>query len=142
MSTKMNKHKGQVVQKTINKLGLKIKEVARQTKISRGTLYNYFKQPDLDNKVLLKLGRVLRYDFSVHFPELIPLKKEFEDEDGLEIYGERTTEELAEIQRKYYKILEKHNTLLKFLVQIAVDYELEDLKEKLSHFKKVQLKDE
>ena len=138
----MNKHKGKIVRKTINKLGIKIKEVANKSNISRGTLYNYFKEPDLDNKVLLKLGKVLRYDFSIHFPELIPLKEEIEQKNDLELYGERTTEELAEIQRKYYKLLEKHNTLLKFLIKIAVDYELDGLREELSHFKVLHLKDE
>lgn len=130
----MDKHKGRVVQKIINQLGLKIKEVARQMNISRGTLYNYFKQPDLDNKILLKLGRVLRYDFSIHFHELIPLKKEGEEKDGLEIFGKRTTEELSEIQRKYYKLLEKHSTLLKFLLKVSYEYELVGLKEEILKF--------
>ena len=69
------------------------------------------------------------------FPELIPLKGELEEKEGLEIYGKRTTEELAEIQRKYYKLLEKYTLLLNFLLRVAVDYDLKELREEVSNFK-------
>lgn len=135
MKKEIKKHRGKIVQKTIIKLGLKIKEVAKQLGVSRGTLYNYFAQADLDDYVLLELGRILRHDFTVTFPELIPLKKELEEKEGFDVYGRRTTEELSEIQRKYYKLLEKHNFLLKFLLKVAVDYDLPELKEEIIRFK-------
>lgn len=134
------KHRGQVIKKTIEKLGLKIKEVARQADISRGTLYNYFKESDLDDSIMLKMGRVLRHDFSIHFPELIPLKDEYE-EDSTD-YVPATTKELADIQKKYYNVLEKYNALLIFLVKLSVDYDLEPLKKKLVDFYVLNLEDE
>ena len=134
MTNNAKKHKGEIVKKIIAKLGLKKKEVANQLEVSRGTLYNYFDQEELDDHTLLKLGRVLRHDFSVMFPELIPLKEELEEEEGLDIYGLRTTEELVEIQRKYFKLLEKYTVLLKFLVRVCVDFDLGELKHEVLSF--------
>lgn len=142
MFTDNNKHRGKIFQKIIKDQGLKVKEVARRGNISRGTLYNYFGQKDLDNKILLKFGKVLRYDFSIHFHDLIPLKEEGEEIDGLEAFGKRTTKELSDIQRKYYRLLEKHNLLLKFLLQVSHDYELTGLKSEVEKFSKIHFREE
>ena len=135
---KERKHQGHLLQSVIRKLGIKVKDAALHAKISRGTLYNYFKQEKLEPKVLLRLGSALRYDFSLHFPALIPLK-ENTGENNVELYGKRTTEELSMIQRKYYRALEKHNALLEFLVKLCADYEIDSMKEKLSQFKPLKL---
>lgn len=135
MSTEIHKHKGEIVQKKISQLGLKNREVARRMDISRGTLYNYYKKPDLNSKIILKIGMAARYDFSVHFDELIPLIHAGKDRDATKkSFVNPTTEELAHVQHKYYKLLERQDALLKFLLRIAYDYDLVALKEKVIKF--------
>ncbi len=121
----MNKHRGQIVEKTIKDLGLKIKEVARQMRISRGTLYNYFKQADLSDDTLLKLGKTMRYDFSVQIADLSPPK----DAEDHQLYSRKNAEEVIAVQKKYYLLLEKHRALLKIVLGIAYKERRPELEE-------------
>ena len=121
----MNKHRGQIVEKTIKDLGLKIKEVARQMEISRGTLYNYFKQADLSDDILRKLGKTIRYDFYVQIPDLAPPK----DASDHKLYSRKNTEEVIAVQKKYYILLEKHRALLNIVLGIACKERRPELEE-------------
>lgn len=137
----MKKHKGQIVEQKIKDSGIKVNKVAKSMGVSRGTLYNHFKRANLDNETLIKIGKAIKYDFAIDFPELIPLK-DAEDQQSIDQYGSRTTDELVEIQRKYYKTLEKQNLLLRFLARTASQYELEELKKEVEKFTKKHLEED
>ena len=120
----IKKHKGIALRRAINKLGLKIKDVSRISGIGRGTLYNYFKKPELDDAILVKLGKTIRYDFSIQFPELIPLKMMEEGDFGIQ-----GTEALSKVQMRYYRLLEDYTNLLKILARTSINRDFGDGKE-------------
>ena len=134
-------HRGAVVQAKIKEKGFKFTEIAEKMGFSRGTLYNNLKKRDLSGKTILDFGSKIAYDFSLDFPDLIPLKFEQKERDSYE-YGLRTTEELSGIQRKYYRLMESYTILLRFLIKLSRRYDIPELEKSLIEFTKNNLSNE
>lgn len=66
----MDKHYGEIIEKTIRRNGYSISELARLMKVNRRSIYNWFNQPKLKEDVIFKIGCALKHDFSSEFPEL------------------------------------------------------------------------
>ena len=66
----MQQHRGEVVEKVVRNGGISIKKIAERLKISRGTLYCKFREPELSYEFIKKIGNILYYDFEMHFSEL------------------------------------------------------------------------
>lgn len=106
-------HKGEILKTAVEKSGVKKTLIAAEMGISRGTLYNIFNKMDVDNYTILKIGTIIHYDFSQHFPKL----KSKQVEGPLEEYPSKTISQLnAEVdlwKGKYIDLLEEYNKLLK-----------------------------
>jgi hypothetical protein len=106
-------HKGEIIKAAVEKSGVKKKLLHQEMGISRGTLYNNFNQIDVYNYTILKIGKIIHYDFSVHFPKL----KLKQVEDPLEEYPSKTSAQLKDEvdlwKGKYIALLEEYNKLLK-----------------------------
>lgn len=63
--------RGEVVRKVIKESGLTITRIAAAIHISRTQLYDDFSNPEMSFDRILAIGRVLKYDFSRHFRELM-----------------------------------------------------------------------
>ena len=63
------RHHGKIVEYVVRKKGYNIGDLAKSLNIRRRTLYNLFNQPTLDFYIISQIGEVIRYDFSVEFPE-------------------------------------------------------------------------
>ena len=107
-------HKGEIIKAAIEKSGVKKTLLAAEMGISRGTLYNIFTQIDVDPATILKIGRIIHYDFSVSFSKL---KSDPVTEEPQEPYKTVATAQLkADVdywKEKYITLLEEYNKLLK-----------------------------
>jgi hypothetical protein len=129
----MEVHKGEVAKNIVHKCGMAITTISAGLGISRNTLYNKFEDPHLSDAFLLRLGDVIRYDFSINFPSLKQEKKEEIDDRDI-TYVERAVENLLRIDRKYIELLERYNGLLSMLVKLTKKDEDNDIKKKICDF--------
>ena len=128
----MAKHRGEIVEEAIRKSGFSVKKLAERLKISRNTLYNRFKDPELNYEFIIAVGNIIHYNFAVDFPEL-----EAEDNqvgEGHINYLNRDTAELLKLEKKYTGLLERYNELLSILIKVANNNELETLRKQILRF--------
>lgn len=65
----MEKNYGQIVEYWVRKNGYSITDLATELDVNRRSIYNYFQNKYLKIDIILKIGRVIRHDFSKEFPE-------------------------------------------------------------------------
>jgi len=117
-------HRGEIVEKVLRKSGYSLTKVAKKLDISRNTLYNRFTYANLNYQFIMKVGKIIYYDFTIDFPEMK------EDVDLLE---KGKTRELWRIERKYAELLEKNAKLLAILAKLATQNELPTLHREITH---------
>ena len=113
----MEKHYGQIVEYLVRKNGYSITDLATELDVNRRSIYNYFQNQFLKSDIILKIGRVIRHDFSKEFPEF------FTPEDfapsykqgkltvvGTNSINSPVTEEIW--KDKYLALLESYNEAL------------------------------
>lgn len=128
----MKKHRGEIVEEAVRKSGFSIKKLAERLKISRNTLYNRFRDPELSYEVIAAIGNIIHYNFAIDFPELeIETNKAGE---GPITYAERDMVELLRLEKKYTGLLERYNELLGILIKLANTNELETLRKEIRRF--------
>lgn len=112
----MEKHYGQIVEYLVRKNGYSITDLATELDVNRRSIYNYFQNQFLKSDIILKIGRIIRHDFSKEFPEI------FTPEDFTRSYKQNTLVVKAgspaddipeEIWKdKYLNLLESYNEAL------------------------------
>jgi hypothetical protein len=111
-------NKGEILERVALKIIPNKAELARQMDIDRTTLYRHFADPDLDNGIILRYGKVLKHDFSIEFPDLSTFGNLLME--PLAEYRPITLSEAlreADMWRdKYIDLLERHNVLLRTIV--------------------------
>lgn len=126
-----NEHRGAFVQNIVNQSSISIEALAKKLRKSRGTIYNYFDNAELDFLKIAQIGRAIGHDFSKNYPELIELKSNMVMEEMAE-YGKHdelidkakseidkwktiafeSTKEVGEWKEKYYQLALKCNEKL------------------------------
>jgi len=112
----MEKHYGEVIERTVRRNGYSISALARSMKVNRRSIYNWFKQPKFKEEIIFKIGCALKYDFSTEFPELF-VSEEFQKAFNYSPaqINELLTEERDKInywKDKYINLLEEYNQIL------------------------------
>lgn len=126
------KHKGQTVERIVRQSGRSLTWIAGQLKISRNTLYNRFNSPNLSFDFINKVGEIIRYDFAIEFPEM---KKEVGDAgEQKSQYGAKKDFDYAKYMKEYFTLANQHRKLLEFLVKIANNNELKEIKDEIGRF--------
>ena len=129
------KHRGEIVDKVVRQSGFALNRLAKRLKISRNTLYNRFKDPELKDDFILDVGDIINYDFKRHFPDL---KREDEEDDedrfigGNQVYLDKETVKMLELGKKYMVLLERYNDLLGILVKLANTNEMNVLRKEIA----------
>ena len=129
------KHRGEIVDKVVRQSGFALNRLAKRLKISRNTLYNRFKDPELKDDFILDVGNIINYNFKRHFPGL---KREDEEDDrrefadGNQIYLDKETVKMLELGKKYMVLLERYNDLLGILVKLANTNEMNVLRKEIA----------
>ena len=128
------KHRGEIVDKVVRQSGFALNKLAKRLKISRNTLYNRFKDPELKDDFILDIGNIINYDFKRHFPDL--KREDEEDEDrfigGNQVYLDKETVKMLELGKKYMVLLERYNDLLGILVKLTNTNEMNVLRKEIA----------
>jgi len=103
-------HKGEIVERAVRASGYSLTGLVKRIGKSRRWIYNAFENPNLSIDYVLEIGKVIHYDFSNEINELKNVKRTFQEP----LVNDYTTEEntVAFWKDKYYKLLEKYNSLL------------------------------
>jgi len=112
----MDKHYGEIIERTIRRNGYSISELARLMKVNRRSIYNWFNQPKFKPDIIFKIGCALKHDFSNEFPELFSTE-EFQNafSNHKLLNSELLFEEREKInywKDKYINLLEEYNQIL------------------------------
>lgn len=112
----MDKHYGEIIERTIRRNGYSISELARLMKVNRRSIYNWFNQPKFKPDIIFKIGCALKHDFSNEFSELFS-SEEFQNAFNSRkmLSSERLFEEKQKInywKDKYINLLEEYNQIL------------------------------
>ena len=104
-------HRGKVLQEVVKRSDLNIAQVAKKARYSRASYYNHIDDPELPFEILERYGKVIAYDFSRDFPEMV--KYSGFTETGKEyLTHEQACRERDHWRDKYYDLLERFNELL------------------------------
>jgi predicted transcriptional regulator len=114
----MDLHYGQIVEKRVRRSGFSITELARNTKVNRRSVYNWFNQKKLNIVIIHRIGCAMDYDFSIDFPELFTTHDFNEAKFNKNLQRNETENSVLHDngenwKDKYVQLLEKYNTLLK-----------------------------
>jgi DNA-binding XRE family transcriptional regulator len=71
----MELHQGAILERVIRRNGISIAELARELGVARRTLYNWFKEKNINPEIAYKIGRILIYDFSSEMPPVAIVRK-------------------------------------------------------------------
>lgn len=108
----MKNHHGKIIEEQIYKSGHKKQEVAKRLGITRQTLSNKFKTPNLPLDFMLKIGALIAYDFSNDIPELKKVKPYPVDEDTPSVNRILEQEDDILWKDKYISLLESYNRFM------------------------------
>ena len=128
----MTKHRGEIVENVIRRSGFSLKKLSERLGISRNTLYNRFKEPELSYEFIIAVGNIIHYNFAPELPELQAEANEMGE--GPVGYADRDTVELLKLERKYTNLLERYNKLLGILVRLSNTNELQIIKNEILQF--------
>jgi transcriptional regulator with XRE-family HTH domain len=112
----MEKDYGKIVEYIVRKKGYSITELATKLSVNRRSIYNWFNQKDLRTDIILKIGHIIRHDFSREFPELFTsedfeyifnIKQPYLDQ--MDLHSPHNDKNWKD---KYIELLEKYNNIL------------------------------
>lgn len=119
----MEKHHGQLVEYRIRRCGYSISTLASELKINRRSLYNFFQRRELNKSQIIKIGNLIRYDFSKDLPELLSTEDFNFSSDSVRSFSDNdhsfNESRGFTWKDKYVELLEKHHNLLKLYCKQA-----------------------
>ncbi|WP_316780449.1 hypothetical protein [Pedobacter antarcticus] len=91
-----------------------IASIARKLGYDRTTVYQHFKNDELEYSTILKYGKALKHDFTLEFPEMLQFISTLEE--PISEYRATTVSEALK-ERDYWKdkyiaLMEKHNEFI------------------------------
>lgn len=112
----MDKHYGEIIERTIRRNGYSISELSRLMSVNRRSIYNWFNQSKFKTDIIFKIGCALKHDFSVEFPELFS-SEEFtkafsQSKFSADINVFEEVEKINYWKDKYINLLEDYNQIL------------------------------
>lgn len=138
----MNLHKGKILRTAIEESGVsvtrivaKIKEKYKYIKCSRTRLYHLFKQQEVDDNLMLMVGKIIYHDFTKDIPDLV--KNSIIDEvyEGQDLgYEREAKKELFLIRQSHAKLQIAYINLLSFLTKVANQNNDVELKREIERF--------
>lgn len=128
----MDKHRGEIVEDAVRRSGFSIKKLSERLGISRNTLYNRFREPELSYAFIIAVGNIIHYNFSLDFAEL--QVEDNEVNEGPLRYTDQDAIALLRLEKKYTNLLERYNKLLSILVRLANANEPQTLRKEILLF--------
>lgn len=111
MKTKnRNIHRGEILEAIVKRSHLTITEIVKRAGYSRSSYYSHIENLQLPYDILEVYGRILNYDFTDHFPDMIKYVSFTTPKE--EITLDRAIRERDQWKDKYVNLLEKYNSLV------------------------------
>ena len=126
----MNVHIGKIVYNAVKSNKYSIGYISSKLDITRNTFYNKLKKPDLSLDFVIKVGKIIEYDFRKELPEI----KKYADENNLIIYENLKEKNKIIYSIKYMKLMYRYNALLDFMVSLAETHDIKSLKDDIKEF--------
>ncbi len=109
--TKTNIHRGNVLKAVVKRSDLHISQIVKRMGYSRSSYYIHIADAELAFEILERYGKVLNYDFSEEFPEMIKyISFEVPEADSKNV--DQLAKERDRWRDKYFNLLEKYNVFL------------------------------
>lgn len=103
-------HRGEIIRKAVYNSGYTITEIAKTIGKSRRWMYLMFENSNVSLDVVMKIGKIIRYDFSQEIKEF----NSFSTKINSTFPSDEIEEPSAEYwKNKYLKLLEDYSELLK-----------------------------
>ncbi len=107
-------HNGEVIELVVRRDKISISELSRKLKVSRKSIYNWFKKENLSLEIINKIGDALGHDFMKELPEKydqlnVELNKHKDENDLGESFNHNLTQYW---KTKYINLLENYTNLL------------------------------
>ncbi|UWW97439.1 MAG: hypothetical protein NMK33_02655 [Candidatus Cardinium sp.] len=148
----MEQHKGKIVEAAIKKSGFRMKILAKKLGIARNTLYIRLKEADVKDSFIIEVGKIIHYDFSNDFPDIYR-KNEVQDhieppdykfkgnvarliDESNALIRDSNLVKLEALNKKYLRLMEDYNKLLKVLILLANDNDVMNIKQDIIQFLK------
>ena len=100
-------HRGEIIEKAIRNSGMPLTSVARKIGKSRQWIYLLFQNPNVSLNIVVKIGKIIYYDFSTDIKDLTLNRISFEEPNEEKNKKEESWKE------KYYLLMEEHLQLIK-----------------------------
>lgn len=107
----MNVHFGEIIHRAVKEKKFPITLLAERLHKSRQHIYNLFQNANVPIDEILKIGKIIQYDFTQDLKELALVPEEFILEKLTE--PEIKLESVMYWKSKYFELLEEHKLLLK-----------------------------
>jgi len=108
----MQIHRGKLLKSIIDRSNISIFDLSRTLSYSIDAIHHHIEMETLDFKLLLAYGEVLKYDFSVDFPEMVLSLAAKESPHAAVMSYNELLKDRDHWKLKYIELLEKHNELL------------------------------
>ncbi|MHB9147091.1 MAG: helix-turn-helix domain-containing protein [Candidatus Amoebophilus sp.] len=118
----VDRHRGEILEMVVRKSPYSIKTLAKKLGISRTTLYNKFKEYNLDYDFLLLVSNILHYDISGELPEL---------DTRMVLPINQHTQKTRVIEKQYMELLERYKRLFGFLTKVTHKYGLQRVRKQV-----------
>ena len=104
-------HLGETIHRAVKEKKFPITLLAERLHKSRQHIYNLFQNPDVPIDIILKIGKIIQYDFAQDLKEMASVPEEFILKKLTE--PEIKLESVMYWKSKYFELLEEHKLLLK-----------------------------
>ena len=100
-------HRGEIIEKAIRNSGMPLTSIARKIGKSRQWIYLLFQNPNVSLNIIVKIGKIIYYDFSTDIKDLTLSRISFEE------LNEEKNKKDESWKEKYYLLMEEHLQLIK-----------------------------
>ena len=132
MSIIMDIHKGKITEEIVRNSGIRLKILAKKLNITKNTLCKRFAEKNLNLTFVRRIGDVLSYDFSKHFPELLLSEEEKNKLKNAALSVSAV--KVIDYSKKYRELRERYNSLIGILVQVANENESKNIQKEIGLF--------